>query len=61
MASNVGLHFSPDGEDLLPLLVAEPHGSLVAGTDGSQVLCTAVASPQRVAAKLTRGFYSPSS
>lgn len=31
MASEVGLHLSPDGQDLLPFLVTEPHGSLKAG------------------------------
>lgn len=58
MASEVGLHLSPDGQDLLPFLVTEPHGSLKAGPKCSLQL---FAFPQRVAGELTRWIYSPGS
>lgn len=35
MAREVGLHLPPDGQDLLPFLVTEPHGSLKAGPECS--------------------------
>lgn len=58
MAGNVRLHLSPDGQDLLPLLITEPHGSLKADPECSQQL---FAFPQKVAGELTPGIYSPCS
>lgn len=56
MASEVGLHLSPDCQDLLPFLVTEPHGS---PKTGPECFLQLFAFPQRVAGELTRGIYSP--
>lgn len=58
MAGEVRLHLSPDGQDLLPFPITEPHGSLKAGPECSP---QPFVFPQRVAGELTRGIYSPCS
>lgn len=63
VAGEVGLHFPPDGEDLLPFLVAEPHGSPEAGEDGGRrvpsAACSGCLSPKGWLESSPAGFIVP--